>query len=162
MYQISPGNLAKFQNLGIAQCARCSTKFEELDVIASSASGRKYCYNCAIRINLVSGVLNQDLNIDEKISQARKCVMMISQSIYLDIKSLNTALELIDRAYKKQTIPTNNEMGLAAAAVHIAYEINHNKKIQQKLPVTKQSLHKNESKLRSILTSYIMEKSSCH
>lgn len=92
MYQISPGNLAKFQNLGIIQCVRCAAKFERLDVIASSVSGKKYCHDCAIRINLVSGILNQDLHINEKIEYARKCVRMISQSIYLDLKSLKTAL----------------------------------------------------------------------
>lgn len=105
-------------------------------------------------------MLENDYN--EKILDTKKQVRRISKIIFLDYDSEKTALRLVEKLYSKQSVPTKNEIGLAAAAIYVAYEMIHEEEFRENLPVTKQALKKNIMLLKSFLFHEIMEKNTCH
>jgi|GEM_PF-4936560 len=59
---MTKGNLNRLQKSGNSCCRKCHHEFNENDVIATTTS-RRYCYDCAIVINLVTGKIENDLDV---------------------------------------------------------------------------------------------------
>ena len=73
VYVLTRGHFNRLQNLGVDKCVKCNILFEEADIIATSTSNR-YCYECAMQINLVSENARKDLsNVN---------ITLISQNIF--------------------------------------------------------------------------------
>ncbi|MCH9042441.1 MAG: hypothetical protein QQN58_03395 [Nitrosopumilus sp.] len=55
VYVMTRWHLNRLQKYGTASCVKCHVGFLENDVIATSSASRRYCYECATQINLVTG-----------------------------------------------------------------------------------------------------------
>ena len=64
VYVMTRWHLNRLKKIGVAKCVKCFQNFNENDVIATSTS-KRYCYECATQINLVTGKVNRDLNNDK-------------------------------------------------------------------------------------------------
>jgi transcription initiation factor TFIIIB Brf1 subunit/transcription initiation factor TFIIB len=154
VYVLTKGHLIRFQNNGIGKCRKCAKNFKENDIIATSTS-KHYCYECAIKINLVTGKINKDLHNEDFISEVFNHIKLLAQkySISKNIKKL--ALKIIKTAFNDVYYVSKNKLGLAYAAIVIATKIEKQVKVEldNDLPTTRKSLQKNIQLLQKSLVN---------
>ena len=89
----------RLQNLGENSCVKCNILFKEEDVIATSTS-KRYCYKCAVKINLVSGNITKDLHNDKFIPNILNEIKKLSKKYFIDKEVSSLALFLIKTVMK--------------------------------------------------------------
>ena len=67
VYVMTKWHLNRLKKTGFDSCSKCNCNFHADDVIATSTS-KRYCYDCAIQINLVTGKIIKDLHNDKFLS----------------------------------------------------------------------------------------------
>jgi transcription initiation factor TFIIIB Brf1 subunit/transcription initiation factor TFIIB len=145
-------HLNRLKKNGIAKCAKCIQEFNENDVIATSTS-RRYCYECAIQINLVSGKIARDLDNDEFISDVLREIKFIINQLEINKQISQLASSLVTTAIKNINYVSKNKIGLACAAIFLACNIQKQFILSSTLPVSQKTLQKNTSLLQKNLTS---------
>ena len=158
---MNTSNYHKLRNLGVTKCYRCKRDLEESDIIATSAGNKRYCYNCAAKINLVSGNLNKDLKLDLSLDETIYKIKEISKVIHLETSIELLAVQIIEESYRLSLIPSKNLDGLACAAIYLSTRIQRKDlldKITTNLPVELRIIQKNFWTLRYLLiNSKILE-----
>ncbi|MBA4717774.1 MAG: hypothetical protein HRO68_01140 [Nitrosopumilus sp.] len=119
VYVLTKGHLNRFQNNGIASCAKCLKDFKENDIIATSSTSKRYCYNCAIKINLVTGKVKRDLHNDEFISDMLHHIESIGTKLKINEDIYRLAVLLVTTAIKNTNYISKNKLGLACAAIYL-------------------------------------------
>jgi len=152
VYVISRWHLNKLQKHNVANCFRCNQEFNEDDVIATSTSNR-YCYECAIVINLVTGKIDKDLHNDKLIPEVIHNIGSIAKKLEIHENISRLAVLLFNTAIKKTNYISKNKIGLACAAIFMAYKIKEQPFNDEILPVTKKTLQKNMYLLQKNLTT---------
>jgi len=149
---MSRWHLKKLQKHGAANCTRCSQNFNEDDVIATSTS-KRYCYDCATKINLVTGKIDKDLQNDKLILDVLHYIESIGKELEISKEIHRLSILLINTAIKKTNYISKNKLGLACAAIFLAHKIKQQFIPDEILPVSKKILQKNTSLLQKNLTS---------
>jgi len=143
----------KLQKNSDAKCIRCQISFEENSIVATSASNHRYCYKCASQINLVSGNMNKDLQLDVSLNDAIHHIKKLSKKIQLNELIASLSVKIIEESFKSSLIPSKNILGLACAAIYFAVILLKETldNITEQLPVTYRVIQRNFSTLRYIL-----------
>ena len=102
-----------FQNMGIGSCVKCLKKFKENDIVATSTT-QHYCYNCATKINLVTGQINKDLFNDEFIPEVLYHIKSLTTEFSIPEKICKYAEILIIAAFENSDNLSKNKLGVAA------------------------------------------------
>ncbi len=152
VYVMTSWHLKRLKKNGIAKCTKCLQKFNENDVIATSTS-RRYCYECAIQINLVTGIVKNDLNNDEFIPEVLYNIELIGKELEINNNICKLAELLVITAIKNTNYVSKNKIGLACAAIFLACNIKKQFILSSTLPVSQKTLQKNTSSLQKNLTS---------
>ena len=152
VYVITHGHLRRLKNNGVAKCAKCFQSFNENDIIATSTS-RRYCYKCAIQINLVTGKITRDLDNDEFISDVSYQIESIGAKIKINEHVSKLATLLVTTAIKNINYVSKNKLGLACAAIFLACDMKKQIILSSTLPVSQKTLQKNMGLLQKNLTS---------
>ena len=151
VYVLTRGHLNRLQNLEVNKCVKCNVVFEEDDVIATSTS-KRYCYDCAVKINLVSGNLKKDLHNDKFIPSVLKEIKKLSKKYSIEEEISSLALFLIKTVFENSNYVTKNQLGLSCAAISMADKLlKENNSSLKNLPVTQKVLEKNMSQLQKNL-----------
>ena len=153
VYVLTRGHLNRFQNNGIASCAKCLTDFKESDIIATSSTSKRYCYKCAIQINLVTGKVKSDLHNDEFISDVLQHIESIRKKLEINEDVYKLAMLLVTDAIKNNHYVSKNKIGLACAAIFLVCKIKKQFFLASTLPVSKKTLQQNTSLLQKNLTN---------
>lgn len=133
---------------------RCQISFEENSIVATSAGNNRYCYNCASKINLVTGNINQDLQLDKTLKYTINHVQKISKKIQLIQEIELMARKIITESFKRSLLPSKNLEGLACAAIYFAVVLLQKEmldNITEQLPVNFRVIQKNFGILRYLL-----------
>ena len=152
VYVMTRWHLKRLKKNGIAKCTKCFQQFNENDVIATSTS-RRYCYECAIQINLVSGKIARDLDNDEFISDVLHKIKFIINKLEINKQISQFASLLVTTAIKNVNYVSKNKIGLACAAIFLACNIKKQFILSSTLPISQKTLQKNTSLLEKNLTS---------
>ncbi len=152
VYVITHGHLRRLKNNGVAKCAKCFQNFNENDIIATSTS-RRYCYKCAIQINLVTGKITKDLDNDEFISDVLHQIESIGRKLKINEHVSKLATSLVTTAIKNINYVSKNKLGLACAAIFFACDIKKQFILSSTLPVSQKTLQKNIGLLQKNLSS---------
>ena len=78
---MSQCKLSRLKKIGFAGCTKCQRDFNLDDIVATSTS-KRYCYECAVKINLVTGNITRDLSNDEFLLHfytRKMCVVLPNQ-----------------------------------------------------------------------------------
>lgn len=135
--------MVMFQNRGIGSCVKCYKKFQENDIIATSTT-QHYCYECASKINLVTGKIKKDLCIDQFVKQISFEIKSISKKLNLPNKICQFSQDLISHAFENSFYVSKNKLGLACAAISLANKIqSKNYSVDSLLPISHKVLAKN-------------------
>ncbi len=153
-YVLTRSHMNRLQNLGENNCMRCNTLFEEDDIIATSTSNR-YCYECAIKIKLVSGNIRKDLRNDKFVPDVLNEIKKFSSKYLVDKKISSLALFLIKTVFENTNYVTKNRQGLACAALFLANQMlkENDESLKNILPVSPKVLEKNLLQLLKNLNS---------
>ena len=122
VYVLNRSHLNRIQNLGLNKCVRCNVAFAEKDVIATSTSNR-YCYDCAVKINLVSGNARKDLRNDEFLRNAINQIKKLTKKYSINNETSSFAIFLLKTAFEKNNHVTKNQLGLSCAALSLASKL---------------------------------------
>jgi len=153
VYVLTRGHLNRFQNNGIASCAKCLRDFKENDIIATSSTSKRYCYKCATQINLVTGKVKRDLHNDEFISDVLHHVESIGRKLEINEDIYRLAVLLVTTAIKNTNYVSKNKLGLACAVILLVCKIKKQFISISTLPVSKKTLQQNTSLLQKNLTN---------
>ncbi len=145
-------HLNRLKKIGVAKCVKCFQNFNENDVIATSTS-KRYCYECATQINLVTGKVNRDLNNDKFIPDVLHLIESIGKKLEINGYISRLAILLVTTAIKNTNYVSKNEIGLACAAIFLACTIKKQFILDSTLPVSQKTLQKNTGLLQKNLTS---------
>lgn len=152
IYVLTRGHLNRFQNNGIASCAKCRRDFKENDIIATSSTSKRYCYECAIQINLVTGKVERDLHNDEFLSDVLHHIKSIGKKLGINEDIYRLAVLLVTAAIKNTNHVSKNKIGLACAVIFLVYKMKKQFILTSNLPVSKKTLQQNTSSLQKNLT----------
>ncbi|MDH3490082.1 MAG: hypothetical protein OEL56_06505 [Nitrosopumilus sp.] len=154
VYVLSRGHLNRLENLGEDKCVKCDILFEEDDIIATSTS-KRYCYECAIKINLVSGNLRKDLRNDKFVPNVLNEIKKLTKKYSIEKETSSLALFLIKTVFENTNYVTKNQLGLSCAAISLADKIlkENDDSLKNSLPVTQKVLEKNLSQLQKNLNT---------
>jgi len=153
VYFLTKGHLRRFQNKGIERCVKCFKNFKENDIVATSTS-QHYCYNCAIKINLVTGQLEKDLCNDKLIPEVLHHIKSLTKKFSIPAKIGKYAEILINVAFKNAHYVSKNKLGLACAAISLASQIKQrDSALDNLLPISYLVLQKNLHLLQKNLNS---------
>jgi hypothetical protein len=143
VYVLTKGHMIMFQNKGRGGCVKCFKEFEENDIIATSTS-QHYCYDCAIKINLVTGKIIKDLCIDKFIPEVLHHIKSLTKKLSISKEIGEYAKILINTVFDKTHYVSKNKLGLACAAISLSYQIkNQDSSLDNRLPVSHFVLQKN-------------------
>lgn len=145
-------HLNRLKKIGTAKCAKCFQDFNEHDIIATSTS-RRYCYECATQINLVTGKIEKDLNNDKFVPEVSHQIYSIGKKLEINKNVCRLAVLLVITAIKKTNYVSKNKIGFACAAIFLAHKINKQFISEKILPVSLQTLQKNTRLLQKNLTT---------
>jgi len=145
--------LNRFQNNGIASCAKCLRDFKENDIIATSSTSKRYCYECAIQINLVTGKVKRDLHYDEFIQEVLHHIKCIGKKLDTNEDVCRLSVLLVTTAIKNTNYVSKNKVGLACAAIFLVCKIKKQFILTSTLPVSKKTLQHNTSLLQKNLSN---------
>ena len=130
-YKLSKPILFQLRKKGNDQCDKCEKTFYENDVVAATSAKKHYCYECAIKINLVTGNVNEDLCFDAIISETIKNITSLSSKSGIGKNIQKLALLIIKEAYHNQNSLSKNPVGLAAGAIYLACMLHRYDKIDE-------------------------------
>ena len=153
VYILTRGHLTKFQHTGIASCAKCFRNFKENDIVATSSTSKRYCYECAIQINLVTGKVKRDLRNDEFIPDVLCHIESIGKQLDINEDVCKLAVLLVTTAIKNTNYISKNRIGLASAAISLACKMKKQFILDNTLPISKRMLKINSSLLQKNLTN---------
>ncbi len=164
---MSQCKLSRLKKLGFARCTKCQHDFNLDDIVATSTS-KRYCYECAIKINLVTGRIVKDLNNDEFLSQVTKQIDSIGRKLEINKQICKLSILLVSTAIYNKHYVSKNKIGLACAAIFLACNIENQFILGNTLPVSKKILQMNIDLLQKKLTttdiftsSKLIHKSEC-
>ncbi len=145
-------HLNRLENTGLASCSKCFRGFHTDDVIATSTS-KRYCYECATQINLVTGKVKRDLNNDKFVPDVLYLIESIGKKLEINGYISRLAILLVTTAIKNTNYVSKNKIGLACAAIFLACNIKKQFILDSTLPVSQKTLQKNTSLLQKNLTA---------
>ncbi len=144
-------HLSKLQKLGSAQCARCAKYFYEDDIIATTTS-KRYCYDCAIKVKLVTGKIKKDLKNDKLIPTVLNHINLIGKKLEINDDFCRLAILLVTTAIEKKNYISKNSLGLACASIFLAHKIKKQFISNDLLPISKRTLKINTISLQKNLS----------
>ena len=124
-YKLSKINLLQLRKKGNDQCDKCERTFYENDIVASTSAKKHYCYDCAAKINLVTGNVDEDLCFDTIISETIKHIAILSSKARIGKNIQKLALLVLKEAFHHQNSLSKNPVGLAAGAIYLACQLLH-------------------------------------
>ncbi len=132
---------------------KCEYKFNLDDMVATSTS-KIYCYECAVRINLVTRGKIKDLNSDEFLLDVTNYVNSIGKKLKVSTQIFKLAVLLVSTVICNKHYVSKNKIGLACAAIFLACQIEDQLILDDEaFPVSKKSLQINASLLQRKLTN---------
>jgi len=145
-------HLNRLKKIGFARCSKCQHDFNSDDIIATSTS-KRYCYECAIQINLVTGKITKDLSNDKFLSDVTHDIDFIGKKLKISRHVRKLAILLVNTAIAKKHYVSKNKIGLACAAIYLACEIKNQFVLDSAFPVSTKILQMNTSSLQKKLTN---------
>ncbi|MGH9999391.1 MAG: hypothetical protein ACRD90_05985 [Nitrosopumilaceae archaeon] len=130
-YKLSKPILLQLRKKGNDQCDKCKKTFYENDIVAVTSAKKHYCYECAVKINLVTGNVEEDLCFDAIISETIKNIAFLSSKARIGINIQNLALLILKEAYHNQNSLSKNPIGLAAGAIYLACILHRHDRIDE-------------------------------
>jgi transcription initiation factor TFIIIB Brf1 subunit/transcription initiation factor TFIIB len=121
-------------------------------VVATSTS-KRYCYECAVKINLVTGKIIKDLSNDEFLLDITDHVDWVGKKLEVDKQILKLAALLVSTAIYNKHYVSKNKIGLACAAIFLACQIENQFILDSAFPVSKKTLQMNANLLQKKLTN---------
>lgn len=152
VYVMTKWHLNRLKNIGFARCSKCGCNFNSDDVIATSTSNR-YCYECAIRINLVTGKVMKDLCNDEFLADVANDINSIGKHLEIHKRLCELAILLVNTAISNKNYVSKNKIGLACASIYLACKIKNWFIRESAFPVSAKILQVNASLLQNKLTT---------
>jgi transcription initiation factor TFIIIB Brf1 subunit/transcription initiation factor TFIIB len=152
VYVMSQCKLSRLKKIGFARCTKCQRDFNLDDIVATSTS-KRYCYECAVKINLVTGKIIKDLSNDEFLLHVTNHIDSIGEKLEINEQIRKLAILLVSTAIFNKHYVSKNEIGLACAAIFLAYQIENQFIPDSALPVSKKILQMNTSLLQKKLTN---------
>ena len=144
-------HLNRLKKIGFARCMKCQCNFKLDDVVATSTS-KRYCYECAVKINLVTGKIIKDLSNDQFLLHVTNHIDTIGEKLEINIRMRKLAVLLVSTAIFNKHYVSKNEIGLACASIFLAYDIKNQFILDSTLPVSKKILQVNVSLLQKKLS----------
>ena len=151
VYVMSQCKLNRLKKIGIARCVKCQKNFDLDDIVATSTS-KRYCYECAVKINLVTGKIIKDLSNDEFLIQVTTHIDSIGKNLKINRQIRKLAILLIRTAIFNKHYVSKNKIGLACAAIFLACSIENQYVLESAFPVSQKILQMNASLLQKKLT----------
>ena len=145
-------HLNRLKNTGFARCSKCGCNFNSDDVIATSTS-KRYCYECAIQINLVTGKVMKDLHNDEFLADVANDINSIGKHLEIHKHLCEMAILLVNTAIINKNYVSKNKTGLACAAIYLACQIKNQIIQESAFPVSVKILQMNASSLQKKLAN---------
>ena len=130
-YKLSKPILHQLRKKGNDQCDKCEKTFYENGIVASTSAKKHYCYECAVKINLVTGNVEEDLCFDAIISETIKNIAFLSSKARIGKNIQKLALLVLKEAYYNQNSLSKNPVGLASGAIYLACLLLHHDKIDE-------------------------------
>jgi transcription initiation factor TFIIIB Brf1 subunit/transcription initiation factor TFIIB len=125
----------------------------ENDIVATSTS-QHYCYNCAIKINLVTGQIKKDLCNDKFIPDVLYHIKSLTEKFSIPKEIGKYAEIIINTVFENTHYVSKNKLGLACAAISLANKIKqHDSSLDNRLPISYLVLQKNLNLLQKNLES---------
>ena len=152
VYVMTRWHLNRLKKIDAAKCVKCFQNFNENDVIATSTS-KRYCYECATQINLVTGKVKRDLNNDKFVPDVLYLIESIGKKLKINGYISRLAILLVTTAIKNTNYVSKNKIGLACAAIFLACNIKKQFILDSTLPISQKTLQKNTSLLQKNLTA---------
>ncbi len=149
---MSQCKLSRLKKIGFARCTKCQCDFNLDDIVATSTS-KRYCYECAVKINLVTGKIIKDLSNDEFLLDVTSHVDSIGKKLEINKDIRKLAKLLISTAVCNKHYVSKNKIGLACAAIFLACRIENQFILDGAFPVSKKILQMNASLLQKKLTN---------
>ena len=135
---------------------RCHVCFEENSVVVTSACNHRYCYRCVAQINLVSGNIHKDLQLDTLFGESINHIKKLSKKNHLNKTVEPLAIKIITELFKRTLTPSKNTLGLACAVIYLAVALLQKEildRVVVQLPVSDRVIQRNFSALRYILAN---------
>jgi len=145
-------HLNRLKKKGFASCSKCQCDFNSDDIIATSTS-KRYCYECAIQINLVTGKITKDLSNDTFLLDITNDIESIGEKLEINQHICKLAMLLVNTAIAKKHHVSKNKIGLACAAIYLACHIENQFILDRAFPVSTKILQMNTSLLQKKLTN---------
>ncbi len=147
---LSQCNLSRLKKIGYDRCTKCQHDFNLDDIVATSTS-KRYCYECAIKINLVTGIILNDLSNDKFLLSVTNHINSIGKKLEIAKQVRKLAILLVSTAIFNKHYVSKNKIGLACAAIFLACQIEGTFILEGDMPVSKKSLQMNASLLQKKL-----------
>lgn len=151
VYVMSQCKLNRLKKIGYDRCTKCQHDFNLDDIIATSTS-KRYCYECAVKINLVTGKILKDLSNDKFLSSVTNHIDSIGEKLGIGKQIRKLAILLVSTAIFNKHYVSKNKIGLACAAIFLACEIENKLILDEGFPVSKKILQMNTCLLQKKLT----------
>ena len=145
-------HLNRLKKIGFARCSKCQCDFNSDDVVATSTS-KRYCYECAIQINLVTGKITKDLSNDKFLLDITNDIDSIGKKLEINKHVCKLAILLVNTAITKKHYVSKNKIGLACAAIYLACHIENQFILDSAFPVSTKILQMNTSSLQKKLAN---------
>jgi transcription initiation factor TFIIIB Brf1 subunit/transcription initiation factor TFIIB len=145
-------HLNRLKKIGFANCSKCQRDFNLDDVIATSTS-KRYCYECATRINLVTGKIIKDLCNDKFLLEITNDINSIGEKLKIPKIFCTLAILLVNTAINNKNYVSKNKIGLACASIYLACQIKNQFIQESAFPVSIKILQMNTSLLQNKLTT---------
>ena len=150
-------HLNRLKKTGFASCSKCQCDFNSDDVVANdvvaTSTSKRYCYECAIRINLVTGKMTKDLSNDKFLSDITNDIDSIGKKLEINKHLCKLAVLLVNTAITKKHHVSKNKIGLACAAIYLACHIENQFILDSAFPVSAKILQMNTSSLQKKLAN---------
>lgn len=152
VYVMTMWHLNRLKKTGFASCSKCHSNFYPDDIVATSTS-KRYCYECAIKINLVTGKITKDLQNDIFLLDVSHYIDSIGERLAIKKNICKLAMLLINTAIENKNYISKNKIGLACAAIYLACQIKNQFILDNTLPVSKKILQMNTNLLQKNLAT---------
>lgn len=145
-------HLNRLKKSGFANCSKCQCNFNSDDVVATSTS-KRYCYECATQINLVTGKIMKDLCNDKFLADITNDIDSIGEKLEIPNPLCKLAILLVNTAITNKNYVSKNRIGLACASIYLACQIKNQFIRESDFPVSTKILQMNTSLLQNKLTT---------
>lgn len=148
---MSQCKINRLKKTGFVRCAKCQHNFN-LDDVVTTPTSKRYCYECAVKMNPVTGKIVNDVSNDEFLLHITNYIDSIGKKLKINMQIRKLAILLVSVVIFNKQYVSKNKSGIACDAISLVCSIENPFILDGYLPSSKKILQMNTNSLHKKLT----------